>query len=71
MDGCKMTKDIYSLNLGEVAVAEDGFLFTTVLRVPGGWLYRSYDKGNGIGGVCFVPYDNEFQQKQSIIPTPK
>ena len=54
--------NIYELKLGETAVVEDdGSLFTTALRVPGGWFYRSYDKSHNILTGCFVRFDNEFQ----------
>ena len=36
-------------------------LFTLALRVPGGWIYRSYDKGSNILSAVFVRFDNEFQ----------
>jgi hypothetical protein len=29
----------------------------SVLRVPGGWIYQSMQ------GICFVPFDSEFQEK--------
>lgn len=38
---------------------EDGNLFSSRLRVPGGWVYRSYDKSNSILGACFVPWAPE------------
>jgi len=37
-------------------VVSDGFLFVTRLEVPGGWIYNSFDKGQGIGASVFVPY---------------
>lgn len=30
-----------------------------VMRVPGGWVYT-----NAIGGMCFVPFHNEFQDTE-------
>ena len=53
-------KSIYDLKLHETSVVEDAFLFTVVLRVPGGWMYRSYDKAHQILTCCLVPFDNEF-----------
>lgn len=65
-------KNIYDLQINEVTVAEGdpkATLFTTVMRVPGGWIYRSVDKGTGIMGVAFVPFDNEFQSKGASNPS--
>jgi hypothetical protein len=39
----------------EVIVVEDANLFTTALRVPHGWMYRSYDKSHNILTSVFVP----------------
>ena len=37
-----------------------------VIRVPGGWIYRTSIE-NGTGGydlsTCFVPYDNGFDER--------
>lgn len=55
--------DIYKLLLHEVMPIETDIsdeLWTSVMRVPGGWIYRSYDKGNKIMSTSFVPYDNEW-----------
>lgn len=49
------------MTLGDVLMVEDGNLYTTALRVPGGWIYRSYDKSVYILSAVFVPYNNEFQ----------
>lgn len=48
-------KTIYDLDLHEVIVVEDSSLFTTVMAVDGGWIYRSLDKGNGLLSAVFVP----------------
>ena len=62
-----MKKDIYELILHEGAIAEDNqSLFTTVLRVPGGWMYRSFDKSHNILASVFVPFDNEFQSAINV-----
>lgn len=39
----------------EAEIVEDGMLFTTRLRVPGGWFYRSFDKTHGVMAGVFVP----------------
>lgn len=36
-------------------IVEDGVLFTDRLKVPGGWIYRSYDKSSQVMGCVFVP----------------
>ena len=54
--------NIYNLKLHETLDADDANLFTTVIRVPGGWMYRSYDKGCHILCAVFVPFNNEFQE---------
>jgi hypothetical protein len=56
-----MSKSVYEMRLHETIFAEDANLASTVLRVPGGWVYRSYDKSHNILGSVFVPFNNEFQ----------
>lgn len=56
-------KTIYDLKLHETIVFDEPSIFTTILRVPGGWFYRSFDKSYHIMSGCFVPFDNEFQAK--------
>ena len=57
------SKDIYNLKLHETLEFDDFGLFTVILRVPGGWFYRSYDKSQNIATGVFVPFDNEFQKR--------
>ncbi len=57
----KLSDTVYDMELHEVRIVEDNNLFTTVIRVPGGWFYRSYDKGHGIITGAFVPFDIEFK----------
>ena len=59
-----MSKSIYDLKLNECVFAEDinGSLATSVMRVPGGWIYRCYDKGHSMMSATFVRFDNEFQE---------
>ncbi len=52
--------NIYDLKLHEVLIVEDGSLFSTAMRVPGGFIYRSYDKSHQLLSCTFVPFDNEF-----------
>lgn len=49
--------DLVKMDLHETSVVEtgDSSLYTTVMRVPGGLIYRSFDKGSGIMGAVFVP----------------
>lgn len=54
-------KTIYDLKLHEILVVEDSSLFTTVMAVDGGWIYRSYDKSHNIFSMVFVravPYES-------------
>lgn len=55
-------KSIYELKLHEITFAHDGSLFTQAIRVAGGWIYTSIDKGHRIGASVFVPFNNEFQE---------
>lgn len=57
--------ELYRMKLHEDTIAVDSNLITTVIRVPGGWIYNSYDKGNQILSSCFVPYCNEFLGKKA------
>ncbi len=43
------------MQMKEAEIVEDGNLFTSRLEVPGGWIYRSYDKSNHLMGMAFVP----------------
>lgn len=55
--------DIYSIKLHETIIVSDrGDLFITAIRVPGGWIYNSFDKSHNIMGSAFIPYCNEFQE---------
>ena len=54
-------KDMYKMKLHdmlEIAGSE-------ILRVPGGWIYRT----NRDGSEIFVPFDNEFQKTKEKIYT--
>jgi len=54
-------KSIYELKLHEETIVMDqGALVVTALRVPGGWIYNSYDKNHQIMGSVFVPYHEGF-----------
>ncbi len=48
-----MAKNIYTIKLGESAYVGPIEFF----RVPGGWIILTYQ------GPCFVPWNNEFQEK--------
>jgi len=56
-----MEKSIYDLELNEVI--EYGYK-KLIQRVPGGWIYH-------FNVPVFVPYNNEFQEKQPTIKTEK
>lgn len=62
--------ELYEMKLSEILIIEDSNLFTTVLRVPGGWVYRSYDKGHQILSSVFVPFNKEFKKSKKAEPLP-
>lgn len=47
--------DLYSMKLHETIIINNGGVHIAIIRVPGGWVYRSGTD------MCFVPYNNEFQ----------
>lgn len=62
-------KDIYKMRLAEftrIDTSEDSF--TTVLRVPGGWIFTEHMESNPVNkdntimniSSVFVPYSDEF-----------
>ena len=57
--------NIYKMKLHDILITSENsnshHLFTSVMRVPGGWIYRSIDKGNKIMSSSFVRFYNEFQ----------
>ena len=56
---------IYKMTLNETIYVEadnSDPLCTSVMRVPGGWIYRSFDKGHGIMACTFVPFHNEYME---------
>ena len=61
-------KTIYELKLHETGFYKD----FSVLRVPGGWIYRYWDYGNEdyYADSIFVPYDNEFIKLNEDIELP-
>ena len=57
-------EQLYKLKLFETTgLIEDirSDLFTTAMRVPGGWIFRSYDKGYNMMSSVFVIFDDEFE----------
>lgn len=70
-------KNIYELQLHEVVVISETVhnhstpTKTTVTRVPGGWIYKTYksmDGGDNIAltsNAVFVPYNEEFKSKEA------
>ncbi len=50
-------KDIYELELHEQEYVAGGDM--KVVRVPGGWIYKTFGHDGSINGT-FVPFDNEF-----------
>lgn len=61
-----MEKNLYNLELHEQLIIdkgenEGGGYTKIVMRVPGGWIYRSYTmKENATESTVFVPYSDEF-----------
>jgi len=53
-------KNIYNLKLHET-LSISGFEIT---RVPGGWIYIKHYVSNTPDLICFVPFNNEFQDKE-------
>jgi len=54
-------KSIYNLKLHEIlpVETEDKELWTSAMRVHGGWIYRSYDKSHSMMSCVFVPESKE------------
>lgn len=49
---------LYAMNLHEMVLvecSEGDYLATSVMRVKGGWIYRSFDKSNNMLSNVFVP----------------
>ena len=57
MDVTTTSKTIYDLGLHEVLL--DMSSRTTIIRVPGGWIYKTW--GDDLMSAVFVPWDEEFQ----------
>lgn len=54
-------KDIYAMILHETLNGKDCGLekWITIVRVPGGWLYKELDENSNTISVVFVPYSLE------------
>lgn len=63
----ELEKTIYDLALGEIIFfgSNMGPLASTCRRVPGGWIFTELDKTNKIGSSVFVPFHNEFMEKNN------
>ncbi len=64
-----VSHEIYKMHLHEVMVIEcetTDELWTSVMRVPGGWIYRSYHKGDKIFFSTFVPHNREFTRGEFV-----
>lgn len=71
-------KDIYELKLNEVLVVAEtphnhpNPAQSTITRVPGGWIYKTYKSaqvGDQIAltsNAVFVPLNDEFKSKESV-----
>ncbi len=65
---CRVTEgyvvDLYSMDFHDRDMLDEN---TSVLRVPGGWIYNitnEGDSGNTTEAMCFVPFDDEFDYDQ-------
>jgi len=47
---------LYKIKLGELLIIDNN---TIIRRIPGGWIYSDMQ------GCCFIPFDNEFQEKEN------
>lgn len=56
--------ELYSMDLHQNLAFDCGTIWLQIVRVPGGWTYTSIDKGHQIMSSAFVPFDNEFQEKE-------
>ena len=56
-------KNIYELELHEETGISKYFYAT---RVPGGWIYSSYNGSSDMQFQVFVPFNNEFQNQNEI-----
>jgi hypothetical protein len=56
---------IYGMGLHDVLVphSDNGEIFAiTILRVSGGWIYTTFDKGTGLASSVFVKLNGEFNK---------
>lgn len=60
LNGCRMNKTIYELELHEWIDLDRTTNFC-VYRVPGGWVYTRYHSGANQIVETFVPFNNEFE----------
>jgi hypothetical protein len=58
----KQPTDLYRMNLNDTIIVEGGTIFTIARRVPGGWIFTSFDTRERIMSSVFVPWNNEFQE---------
>ena len=64
-------KNIYELELHEATLVRDGAdLCAVCMKVPGGWIYNSFDKSHNILSGVFVPYvrDNSVRERPDALP---
>lgn len=57
-----MTKGVYSLKLHEsirIDMGTDSNAIS-VMRVPGGWIYKTWSEDGSRAGTSFIPFNNEF-----------
>lgn len=59
-----MEKNIYNLGLHELIEVPK---FGCVIRVPGGWIYTRQEPQVNIANPVFIPFNDEFQDKQQTL----
>lgn len=62
--------EIYKMKLHE-RLTPSGPERLTIIRVPGGWIYRFHQLNNEVGNLMsdsvFVPFNNGFQQRKQTV----
>lgn len=59
----------YKMKLHEilpVETASNAEFWTSVMRVPGGWIYRSFHRKYNMCSNVFVPFNNEMMYEYKI-----
>jgi hypothetical protein len=61
--------NLYEMKLGESFWSSE--MDSSILRVPGGWLFRGWDQDRGVHtSITFVPFNNEFIKTSEQVESP-